>query len=124
MADELGTADKWVEIEEIARGWGKLLAKQAFPGGVGLDVDLWEMEEVGARAARALVSGAVETMTAEQAEALEGEADCPECGRSCRLDHRLRPIQVRGGTVHFNEPVAHCSTCRRDFFPSAACVED
>lgn len=123
MAEESGTGRKWDEIEEIARGWGKLLATQVFPGGVGLDVDLWMMEETTARAAKALVSGAIETMTAAQAEALEGEAACPACGQSCRLDHRSRPIQVRGGTAKFNEPVAHCSTCRRDFFPSATGAE-
>lgn len=123
MDDESGTGRKWDAIEEIAKGWGKLLATQAFPDGVGLDVDLWMMEEVTVRAAKALVSGAIETMTAAQAEALEGEVDCPECSRSCRLDHRSRPIQVRGGAAEFNEPVAHCSTCRRDFFPSAASAE-
>jgi hypothetical protein len=123
MAGKSETGENWGEIEDIARGWGKLLAKQVFPNGVGLDVDLWMMEEVTVRAAKALVSGAIETMTAAQAEALEGQASCPSCARSCRLDHRSRPIQVRGGTANFNEPVAHCSTCRRDFFPSAACIE-
>lgn len=123
MVDDTKADLKLCEIEEIARGWGKLLAEQAFPSGVGLDVDLWKMEEVTSAATRALVSGAIETMTAAQADALAGEADCPECGRSCRLDHRPRSIQVRGGAAKLNEPVAHCSTCRRDFFPSAAGVE-
>lgn len=111
------------EIEALAKGWGKLLAEQAFPGGVGLDVDLWQMEEVAVRAAKALVRGAIETMTAAQAEALAGEANCPECGRACKLDHRPRSIQVRGGSAELQEPAARCSTCRRDFFPSAACAE-
>ena len=123
MADESRNGRKWDEIEEIAKGWGKLLAKQVFPDGVGLDVDLWMMEEATVRAAKALVSGAIETMTAAQTEALEGQVSCSGCGQSCRLDHRPRLIQVRGGTAKFNEPVAHCSTCRRDFFPSAAGVE-
>jgi hypothetical protein len=54
---------KLKEIEEIAAGWGKLLAKETFPNGPGLDVTLADMEEV---AARAIVRGAVETMTGEQ----------------------------------------------------------
>jgi hypothetical protein len=112
-----------LEIESLAKGWGILLAEQAFPGGVGLDVDLWQMEEVAVRAAKALVAGAIETMTSAQAEALTSEADCPDCGRSCEVGHRPRPVQVRGGSARLREPVAHCSTCRRDFFPSAAGVE-
>lgn len=123
MVNESDTTRKLREIEEIARGWGKLLAEQAFPDGVGLDVDLWSMEEVAVAASKALVGGAIETMTATQAEALAGEANCPECGRACRLDHRPRSIQVRGGSAELNEPAAHCSTCRRDFFPSAARAE-
>jgi len=112
------------EIEEVAQGWGKLLAEQMFPKGVGLEVDLWTMEEVATTATRALVRGAVESMTASQAQALDTDHPCPECGQRCRLDHRPRSIQVRGGTADLNEPVAHCSTCRRDFFPSASAAED
>ncbi len=123
MVKDSDAERKLCEIEALAKGWGELLAEQAFPSGVGLDVDLWKMEEVTVRAAKALVAGAIETMTAAQAEALAGEANCPECGRACRLDHRPRPIQVRGGSAELNEPVAHCSICRRDFFPSAARAE-
>jgi len=123
MVNDSDAERKLREIEDLAKGWGRLLAEQAFPGGVGLDVDLWEMEEIAVRAAKALVGGAIETMTAGQAEALAGEANCPECGRACRLDPRPRPIQVRGGSAELKEPAAHCSTCRRDFFPSAARVE-
>lgn len=123
MVDESQRTKKLREIEEFAQGWGKLLAKLAFPDGVGLDVDLSTMEEFAVAASKALVGGAVETMTAAQAEALEQEAECPGCGQRCRLDHRIRPIQVRGGRAELKEPVAHCSTCRRDFFPSAAGAE-
>lgn len=123
MVKELDRERRLREIESLAKGWGKLLAEQAFPRGVGLEVDLWEMEEVAVRAAKALVGGAIETMTAAQAEALADETDCPECGRACRLDHRSRPIQVRGGSAEIQEPAAHCSTCRRDFFPSATSAQ-
>ena len=43
------------EIEELARGWGKLLAREAFPVGVGLDVCLFLIEEVAVTAAKSLV---------------------------------------------------------------------
>jgi len=124
MADEKRLERKRGEIEELAEGWGKLLAREAFPNGVGLDVDLFTMEEIAATAAKRLVRGAIETMTDDQAETLGTEHPCPGCGKLCQLDYRSRSIQVRGGPAELNEPVAHCSTCRRDFFPSASSAQN
>ncbi|MDN5939760.1 MAG: hypothetical protein L0H83_14010 [Salinisphaera sp.] len=124
MAGEGRSERKRREIEELARGWGKLLAREVFPEGVGLDIDLFTMEELAVTAAKSLVRGAVETMTGDQRETLDAEHPCPSCGKMCRLDRRTRPIQVRGGAADLVEPVAHCSTCRRDFFPTASGVED
>jgi hypothetical protein len=112
------------ELEEVARNWGKLLAREAFPGGPGLDITLADMEDMAAMAARAVVEGAVETTVGDQAEAWGEQANCPTCGRTCKLKRKPRPVTVRGGVCSFDEPVAHCSTCRRDFFPSAARFED
>lgn len=111
------------EIQEVAEGWGKLLAREAFPDGPGLDVSLAEMEDVAAMATRAMVRGAVEEMTKEQAGLLGAEARCPTCGTSCELRRKVRDITVRGGTASLDEPVAHCRRCRRDFFPSARSIE-
>jgi hypothetical protein len=123
MTKEAQRERKLRRIQELARGWGKLLAEQAFPQGVGLDVDLATMEDFASTAAKALVGGAIETMTCQQASALEEAHPCPECHKRCELEHRRRRIQVRGGEVDLAEPVAHCSTCRRDFFPSASPLE-
>lgn len=114
---------KLKEIEEISAGWGKLLAQEAFPNGPGLDVTLAEMEEVAARACKAIVRGAVETMTSEQAEQLGEESPCPICGRTCPVKRKPRPMTVRGGEATLDEPVCHCPACRRDFFPSASGLE-
>lgn len=124
MTKEERLERKRQEIEELAQGWGKLLAQQVCPEGVGLDMDLFMMEEIAVTASRALVRGTIETLTGSQAEALGTESLCPGCGQSCELEQRSRPIQVRGGSAELQEPVAHCSTCRRDFFPSASHVED
>lgn len=120
MASKQLSEQRRGEIEELSQGWGKLLAREMFPDGVGLDVDLFMMEEIAVNAAKALVRGAVETMSGDQVETLGAEHPCPGCGKQCRLDHRIRAVQVRGGTADLKEPVAHCSTCRRDFFPSAS----
>jgi len=114
---------KLKEIEEIAAGWGKLLAQEAFPNGPGLDVTLVQMEEVAARACTAIVRGAIETMTGEQAKHFGEEEPCPTCGRLCPVMRKSRPMTVRGGKATLDEPVAHCPTCRRDFFPSATGAE-
>lgn len=124
MACKRLSEGKLKEIEEIAAGWGKLLAREAFPNGPGLDVTLADMEEITARACRRMVQGAVETMTDDQAAHFGNEAPCPTCGRVCHVERKSRPVAVRGGTAMLDEPVAHCPTCRRDFFPSATGVED
>lgn len=49
------TEQKCEEIERIAAGWGKLLAHEAFPQGPGLDITLADMEEIVARAGKAMV---------------------------------------------------------------------
>jgi len=35
----------------------------------------------------------------------------------CLLETVPCPVVVRGGDATLNEPVGHCPTCRRDFFP-------
>ena len=43
MASKELSERKLKEIEEVARGWGKLLAREAYPEGPGLDVSLADM---------------------------------------------------------------------------------
>lgn len=114
---------KLKEIREIAEGWGKMIAREALPDGASPAMTLTDMEEYAMAASRALVKGAVEAMTAIQREQLGEEAPCPSCGKMCALQSRSRPMVVRGGEVQLEEPVGHCPTCRRDFFPSASALE-
>lgn len=107
------------EIRQVAEGWGKLLAREAFPDGPGLDVSLADMEDIVTVATRAMVKGSVETMTDQQAVSLGAQAACPTCGKSHELERKPRDVIVRGGDASLDEPKAHCSRCRRDFFPSA-----
>jgi hypothetical protein len=122
MSDAKLGEEKLREIEELAFGWGKLLAKEAYPDGPGLNVTLAQMEEISARASKALVGGAINTMADQQAQRLDEPQPCPTCGKLCEVERKARPMAVRGGSAELNEPVAHCSTCRRDFFPSASGV--
>ena len=124
MASTMLSDAKLKELGELAAGWGKLLALEAFPAKPGLDVTLADMEEIAAQAAQAIVAGAVGTMAEEQAKTLAPEQPCPTCGKLCDVHRKSRTVAVRGGTAELEEPVARCSTCRRDFFPSASGVAD
>ena len=123
MASKEARERKLKEIQEVAEGWGKMIAREAFPNGPGLDVTLADMEEYAMAASRALVKGAVESMTATQGEQLGEEAPCPTCGKMCALERKPRAVAVRGGDAQLEEPVGHCLACRRDFFPSASSIE-
>jgi hypothetical protein len=124
MAGTTHADTRLADLEELAAGWGKLLALEAFPNGPGMDVTLADMEEIAARAAQAIVAGAVSTMAEDQAQAMGRQLPCPTCGRLCEVSRRPRIVAVRGGSTELIEPVAHCSTCRRDFFPSASHLAD
>ena len=125
MSKKQSEAEKLAELRDLARGWGKLLAGEAFgPEGPGLDVDLATMEELAMEAADAMVEGTLATLVRRQADRLGDTQACPACGSVECLERRVRPFRVRSGALELEEPVAHCSKCRRDFFPSAVRAED
>jgi len=124
MASKKAREQRLKEIQEIAAGWGKIIAREAFPDGPGLDVTLADMEELAIAASRALVKGAVESLTGTQGAQFGNEAPCPTCGKMCPLKAVPRAVVVRGGDATLHEPVGHCPTCHRDFFPATAGVED
>jgi hypothetical protein len=125
MATRKPTSEDLRRIEELAKGWGKIIVRQHWgEKGPGLDVDLAQMEDVAMAAVKALLAGTLEAATGQQAIQLGEDQPCPDCGRSCPLRHEERPIVVRtGATFDHREPKAHCPACRRDFFPSAAAAE-
>jgi hypothetical protein len=108
MASKEARERKLKEIQEIAEGWGKMIDREAFPNGPGLEVTLADMEEYAVAAARALVKGAVESMTTTQGEQFGDEVPCPTCGKVCPLKRKSRPVSVRGGKATLVEPVGHC----------------
>ena len=125
MATRKPTSEDIRRVEELARGWGKIIVRQQWgEKGPGLDVDLTQMEEVAMAAVRSLLAGTLEVATQQQAEQLDQEQACPKCGRKCPLTQEPRPIVARiGNTFMHDEPKAHCPACRRDFFPSASAAE-
>jgi hypothetical protein len=109
------------EIRDLAAGWGKIVARQAFgEGGPGLDTDFDAMEQLARAAAAGLTEGTLGTLLEQHAQAVGPQAPCPDCGTPCALHREGRTLHLPGGTLPQSEPVGHCPACRRDFFPPAA----
>jgi len=120
MATRKLTPEQLAAITDLAKQWGKIVARNAYgDGGPGLDVDFDQMEQVAAAATAGLAAGTLEHLAEQQARQLPGELPCPTCQESRPVERRLRHVVARGATVTLQEPVAHCPACRRDFFPPA-----
>ncbi len=55
----------------------------------------------------------------EVAAGSRSTSNCPQCGQACSVAMSKRTVNSLDGPVEMIEPVAHCSACRRAFFPSA-----
>jgi hypothetical protein len=112
-------SDDLTSLRDMASGWGKIVARRAYGDeGPGLDLDFDSIEGLAVDMGRAVVEGAIQEILRKQSQRLGDHQPCPTCGCACPVDQRPRTIQVRGGTVAYDEPVGHCPACRRDFFPS------
>jgi hypothetical protein len=107
------------EIRPLAQGWGKIVVRRAFGDeGPGLDLDFDTLEQVAVDAAQAMIQGTIEQALRQQLHQLGADQPCPTCERACPVQTVPRELVVRGATVAYDEPMCHCPTCRRDFFPS------
>jgi len=118
-------------LVELAEGWGRIAAGEAYgPDGPGLDVDLAGLEEIAVQMQQALLKGFCEATTQQQGGRLPQTLACPQCGAECEVEPRegkrppdrkgrSRSMQLRGGAFELVEPRCYCRSCRRSFFPSA-----
>ena len=100
-----------------------LLAEERYgPGGPPINTRFAEIEQFGHQAGRMVGRSLDEHLTHQHAEHFQ-EASCPTCGAWGESDaaenKKTRPLQTQDGTIPLAEPVCHCPTCDRDFFPSA-----
>jgi len=111
--------DESSKLHDMAYGWGKIASRRAYGDeGPGLDIDFDSIETMAVDVGQAVVRGAIEEALKTQLKLLGDHQPCPECSRACPVGKEARSIQVRGGTISYDEPVGHCPACRRDFFPS------
>jgi len=121
MATAALTPQELQNLRDFAAQWGKIIARRAFgDAGPPLDADLFALEQAAQAAAQGLLQGTLSTLLEQQAQALPEQQPCPQCQQLCPVQHELRPLDLLGGSVSYNEPVCHCPACRRAFFPSAA----
>ena len=114
-----GQSDDLADLPEMAYGWGKIVTRRAYgKEGPGLDLDFDSIESLAVDIGQAVTRGAIEDVLKIQFQRLGDHQRCPGCGRPCPVDKAPRTVQVRGGTIAYDEPVCHCLACRRDFFPS------
>lgn len=104
-----------------------LLADRGFgKAGPPRDTTFSEIEQFGHQVGR-MVARAVDARLAQQHSLhFKGEEPCPSCAQKVPVTespHAL-PLQTPDGGVTLHEPTCRCSTCRRDFFPSADRVAD
>ena len=120
MSFTKGQTGDFSELRDMAYEWGGMASRRAFgEDGPGLDLDFDSIESLAVDMGRSIIQGLVEDALQGQLRRLGDRQPCPGCERACPVVKAPRTIQVRHGTVRYDEPVCHCSACRRDFFPSS-----
>lgn len=89
------------------------------PEGPELETDIDEFEDLAVLAARAAFDAVIARALVLQNQKLPKELPCPTCRGDCPVEFEKRTIQGRLGKASIQEPLCHCPTCERDFFPSA-----
>ena len=122
MARTQISSQDFQELRDLARQWGKIIARRVAPDAASVPpLDFAALEDIAQAAAAGLTEGTLDALLDQQARRLPDQVPCPACGRLCLRTTRPRPLVVRTGqTIRADEPVAHCPDCRRDFFPPTA----
>lgn len=104
----------------LAAQLAETFSKEAFgPDGPELDCNIDEIEELAVLAARSTFDAVIAQALQLQNHKLPAELPCPTCERPCSVKFEKRTVRGRMGPAAIEEPVCHCPTCERDFFPSA-----
>lgn len=113
-------ANKEELAARLALQMAELFSEEVYgPEGPELDSDIDEFEDLAVLAARAAFDAVIARALVLQNQKLPNKLACPQCQRSCRVEFEERSVQGRMGPATIQEPVCHCSSCERDFFPSA-----
>ena len=101
-------------LKEAAEVGAQIQAIEQGPGTPHYDQIESHAHEVGQQLSQLMQQTRMGDVTAEHAM----QANCDCCGKSCRVNTKTRQIISRDGPAQVTESIAHCTRCRRDFFPS------
>ncbi len=102
-------------LKQAADVAAQIQAQEQGPGTPHFDQIEIPAHEVGQRLSQMIQSTRATDVALEQA----GQMKCPDCGKECRVEPTRRQVHSMDGPIELTETVAHCSRCRRSFFPSA-----
>ena len=108
------------KLERLLRDTAEAAAElQAAERGAGKPVHFSQIEAAAHRVGSQLSCRIQERTARELAADMPQEAPCPTCEALCRLKIERRTVRSTDGPLDLWELHAHCTRCRRDFFPSA-----
>ena len=108
------------EKKQLLQRLSQLMVEEQADQGTFLGVPHFSVIEAAARRLGGDLSRACqERAAAEVAAGSPATVACPDCGREASLSTSKRPVASIDGDIQLAEAVAHCPSCRRDFFPSA-----
>jgi hypothetical protein len=103
-----------------------LVSKEGFGDLPSLATTFADIEQYGHAVGRMVARAIDKQVVAQQSGHFQEPHPCPQCdGLHPPKDspHSL-PVTTQDGELTLPEPVFHCPTCDRDFFPSARAAED
>ena len=115
MADVEITDEEWTVFLNLASRLGLSISDL-----IDQESTFTELESAGHQLGRFVAQSTTERLCLKKTvKALSKTHPCPDCRRMCMPDLKEREYVTTDGNIRLHEPACHCSTCRRDFFPSA-----
>lgn len=110
-------------ITELAARFAEEVALKIYgEKGPAENCDIDAIEDDAVMAARAAFDAVIAQALRLQNQQLPDQLPCPKCQERCQVKTKNRTIQGRMGPATIQEPLCSCSTCGRDFFPSAGTI--
>lgn len=109
-------------LRPILSQFAEQIGRELYPNGLPRGTKFSKLETLSGLIGDELGRSIIQSQARAQADGLSRDSEpaiCPTCGQTARAAPREhRDLTTTQGTVAWDEPAAHCSSCRRAFFPS------